>query len=389
MAHLRFIPDTIERLSFLADLATGYERAGDDPASEASAQPVPDGIARCVSYVSTPQGKKPLLKAVMTSACENNCHYCGLRAGRGRTRRESFTPDEIAQAFDRMQRGGIVDGIFLSSGILNGGPTVQDKIIDTIEIIRSKYQYQGYVHLKIMPGAEYDQVVRAMQIADRVSVNLEGPNPRRLNALAPAKAFQTQLLERLLWTETLRREHRHDLGIRASTVTQFVVGAVGETDLELLSTSAQLYAQGGITRAYYSAFSPITDTPFEGLSPASPRREFRLYQASFLLRDYEWDVEELPFRGEGNLPLEIDPKLAWADAHLREAPVEIMKAERRDLMRVPGIGPKGADIILKARRRGRISDLSHLHALGIRALDRLAPYVLLDGHRPAQQLRLF
>jgi predicted DNA-binding helix-hairpin-helix protein len=279
----------------------------------------------------------------------------------------------------------MAQGIFLSSGIIKGGVTAQDKIIDAIEIIRNRYHYQGYVHLKIMPGAEYDQILRALQLADRVSINLEGPTQERLNALAPGKNLADELLERLRWAHQIRRQHY----LRASIVTQFVVGAVGDTDLELLSISDKLYQQIGLARAYYSGFSPIEDTPFENLTPTLPLRETRLYQASFLLRDYGWNVEELPFEGAGNLRLDVDPKRAWADEVLRPAPVDLMRAERADLLRVPGIGPKGADAIMKARRRGRLTDLSHLRSIGIRAPEQAAPYILLDGRRPPQQLALF
>jgi predicted DNA-binding helix-hairpin-helix protein len=145
----------------------------------------------------------------------------------------------------------------------------------------------------------------------------------------------------------------------------------------------------GLARAYYSAFSPVAHTPFEHLAPALPLRERRLYQSSFLLRDYDWDVEDLPLEDGGSLRLDVDPKRAWADLHLRAAPLDVMYAERTALLRVPGIGPKGADAILKARRQGHLRDLAHLRAIGIRAPEQAAPYILLDGRRPPQQLALF
>lgn len=223
-----------------------------------------------------------------------------------------------------------------------------------------------------------------MQLADRISINLEGPNQDRLTALAPKKDFNNELLQRLAWAHQIRQN-----GARASTVTQFVVGAVGDTDVELLSLSERLYRQMGLARAYYSAFHPISDTPFENLPTTLPVREFRLYQSSFLLRDYGWNVEDLPFEQSGNLRLDVDPKRAWADLNLRHAPIEIMRASRDQLMRIPGFGPKAADNILKARRTGHLTDLSHLRALGIRAPEQAAPFILLDGHQPAVQLSLF
>jgi predicted DNA-binding helix-hairpin-helix protein len=282
-----------------------------------------------------------------------------------------------------------VDGIFLSSGIIKGGVTTQDKIIDTIEIIRRKHSYRGYVHLKIMPGSEYAQLERAMMLADRVSINLEGPTQERLNALAPKKDFAGELLNRLAWAHDIREKLRREGRKAASIVTQFVVGAVGDTDLELLTLTERLHRQMGLARAYYSAFHPIEQTPFENLTAVLPLREHRLYQASFLLRDYGWDSEDLSFVDDGNLRLDVDPKRAWADAHLRQQPIDVMLADKAALMRIPGIGPKGAEAILKARAQRRLTDLSQLRALGIHAPDQAAPYILLDGQRPPQQLPLF
>ncbi len=216
-----------------------------------------------------------------------------------------------------------------------------------------------------MPGVEFEQLYRAMQLADRVSVNLEGPTQERLSALAPKKDFMGELLRMLEWAETIRQEN------------------------QLLSISNRLYRQMGLTRAYYSGFSPVEQTPFENLAPTDPLREHRLYQASFLLRDYGWGVEDLSFLEDGNLRTDIDPKRAWAERYLRAAPVDVMKADRRQLLRVPGIGPKGADAILRVRRLGRLTELAHLRQLNIRAPEQAAPYILLDGHRPAMQMRLF
>jgi predicted DNA-binding helix-hairpin-helix protein len=375
-------PNTLEKLDLMGD-STQFEPAGDQPASESRPRRASNALP-CVTNVSTPTGAKPIMKTMMTTACERNCYYCPFRAGRGKTQRVTFKPDEMASTFDQLQSSGIAQGLFLSSGIIKGSVTTQDKILDTVEIIRQKYNYKGYVHLKIMPGAEYDQLYRAMQLADRVSINLEGPTQERLTALAPKKDFAGELLQRLAWAHQIRQS-----GIRASTVTQFVVGAVGDTDLELLSLSERLYRQMGISRAYYSGFGPVMDTPFENLNATLPIRELRLYQSSFLLRDYGWGVEELPFEGDGNLRLDVDPKRAWADIYLRQKPLDVMRADRADLMRIPGIGPKGADAILCARRKGHLTDLSQLRAIGIRTPEQAAPYILLDGRRPPIQLSLF
>ncbi len=225
-----------------------------------------------------------------------------------------------------------------------------------------------------------------MQIADRVSVNLEAPNQMRLDALAPKKDFDAELLRMLHMAEQIRRDHPGQK--LASTVTQFVVGAVGDTDVELLSLTSGLYRELKLARAYYSSFNPVTETPLEGVAPTDPRREFRLYQSSFLLRDYNWEVEDLPFQPDSNLPLDVDPKRAYADIHLRDNPVEVNTADRDQLMRLPNVGPKSAEALLRARRHSRITDLAQLRKLGIRAPEAAAPYLLLDGNQPPVQMSL-
>lgn len=345
-----------------------------------------------VTHVHLPNGRMmPLLKTMMTSACERDCHYCPFRAGRSATRRVTFSPDEMAKAFIDMRRAGAVDGLFLSSGIIGGGVRAQDKLLDTADIIRRKYGYQGYIHLKIMPGSERDQVYRAMQLADRLSINLEAPTPERLSALAPKKAFAAELLTPLRWMEEIRRDEPAGRGWKGrwpSSVTQFVVGAVDESDLELLNVTHHLTRTAGLKRAYFSAFSPVGETPLENRPAEDPWREHRLYQASFLFRDYGFDLEEMPFDARGRLPLDTDPKRAWAEVHLCETPVELNRAEREELLRVPGIGPKGAEAIVRARRRATLRSLGELRQIGVRTKD-IEPFVLLDGRRPEYQLRLF
>ncbi|HEX2979892.1 MAG TPA: hypothetical protein VHO48_06490, partial [Anaerolineaceae bacterium] len=173
-----------------------------------------------------------------------------------------------------------------------------------------------------------------------------------------------------------------------STVTQFVVGGVGENDLELLTTTEYLYRRLNLKRAYFSGFEPISDTPLEGHPPTNPWREHRLYQASFLLRDYGFDLEDMPFEQTGYLPLGVDPKKAWAEVNLSQAPVEINRADRHELLRVPGIGIKGVEAILAARQRQRVHSLGELRALGIQ-VNRVAGYILIDGKRPPIQASLF
>jgi len=344
-----------------------------------------DDLGGAIHNAVMPNGKRiALLKTMLTSACERDCTYCAFRKGRD-FRRATFTPDELACLFMGLYQKGVAEGVFLSSGIAGGGARVQDRIIATAELLRRRYEFSGYIHLKIMPGAEQEQIVAAMRLADRVSVNLEAPNADRLAQLAPHKAFNEELLQRLRWIEEIRRKTP---GRWPSSTTQFVVGAVGESDVELLTTTEFLHRQAGLARAYFSSFAPVPDTPLEDRPPSPSLREHRLYQSSFLVRDYGFTVEELPFETSGNLPLESDPKLAWARRHLAHAPVELNTASRRDLLRVPGIGPKGADKLLRERRRGRLRDLSDLRKLRI-AAQRAAPFILLDGRRPVHQLSLW
>jgi predicted DNA-binding helix-hairpin-helix protein len=347
--------------------------------------------ASFVHPAQLPNGKQVvLLKTLLSSACERDCYYCPFRAGRD-FRRATFKPQEFAELFMKLNQAKLAEGIFLSSGIAAGGANTQNKIIDTAEILRKKLGFRGYMHLKIMPGAEKGQVERMMQLADRVSINLEAPNTERLAKLAPHKIFIEELLRPLKWVEEIRRSqpaHKFWNGKYPSTVTQFVAGGADESDLELLTTTNWLMKNVRLTRAYYSAFFPIRDTPLENKAAVDPLREHRLYQASFLLRDYGFDLEELPFIQNGNLPLPTDPKLAWAQQNLKEKPLEINKADKRELLRIPGIGLKGAEAILQARRGGKLRDVTALRKLGI-VVARAAPFMLLDGKKPASQIAMF
>ncbi len=379
--------DALERLKFLSS------EMQHEPAEDAGCpQPLRNHRSKEVylSKAVLPNGQRiTLLKSLLTSACERNCYYCPFRAGRD-TRRETFKPEEYARTFINLYRAGLVEGSFLSSGIIGGGVRTQDQLLDTADILR-RMGYTGYLHLKIMPGAERDQVLRAMQLADRLSINLEAPNSQRLERLAPGKLFTEELIRPLRWVEEIRRSQpgHHGWNQRwPSTVTQFVVGGADESDVELLKTSEYLYRALRLSRAYYSPFTPVTNTPLENHPATHPLREHRLYQASFLLRDYGFSVEELAFDVQGNLPLQSDPKHAWAMAHLSQAPLEINRASRKDLLRIPGIGPKAADTIIRLRRQERLRSLDALAHAGIQA-QKAAPFILLDGRRPNHQLSLW
>lgn len=340
-----------------------------------------------ISQAQLPNGKRiNLLKTLLTSACERNCFYCPFRIGRD-FHREKFTPEELAKLFMGLVRSGIVQGLFLSSGIAGGGMRTQDRLLDTAYILRHRLGYRGYIHLKIMPGAERDQVYQAMLLANRVSINLEAPTDERLELLAPRKQFMSELMAPLQWIEEIRSQPPPVDAWRghwASSATQFVVGAVGETDVELLQTTSYLHASLRLSRVYFSSFNPIADTPLENLPHSDPQREHRLYQAAYLLRDYGFQMEELAYDHKGFLHLDTDPKLVWANQNLRHSPIEINQASPRELIRIPGIGPKSAQRIIRARRQIRLVNLDQLGKLGVK-IHKMTDFILLDGRRPAFQ----
>lgn len=386
--------DVLEKIKLTA-LNMPFEAAEDVGLPQALSNCPPDLTSLAARFPVTqahlPNGRTiPLLKTMQTSVCERDCYYCCFRAGRD-TPRASLTPDELASAVVRLTQAGIAKGLFLSSGLAGGGVRTQDKLIATAEILRHKYHYREYIHLKIMPGAQKDQIFRAMQLGDRVSINLEGPTETSLAALAPHKVFFEELLTPLQMIEDIRRSASPQLAWKhawPSSCTQFVVGAVGETDLDLLQTTHQLQTQFKITRAYYSNFSPVIHTPFEHLPPSNPWRQHRLYQAFFLLRDYQFDFEELPFNPIGNLNLDKDPKLLWAEAHLQHDPIEINTADYPQLLRIPGIGAVNAKKIIQMRNYGKIREMHTLRKIGI-PTTRAARFIVLDGRRPPYQHALF
>ena len=235
--------DTLVELSGQMELEHAEDRSDSqsrsEPAKPACFTPK-EKRAAFVQPAWLPNGKQvKLLKTLLTSACERDCFYCPFRAGRD-FRRATFKPQEFAELFMKLHQSSLAEGIFLSSGIAAGGANTQNKILDTAEILRNKLGFRGYLHLKIMPGAERDQVQRLMQLADRVSINLEAPNKERLSKLAPNKNFSEELFRPLKWVEEIRQSQPAYKGWNGrwpSTVTQFVAGGSDESDLELLSTT--------------------------------------------------------------------------------------------------------------------------------------------------------
>jgi len=314
---VRVEPDASQKIKILGRSAQ-YDLCGETCGTQAARQR--GELGRWIYPAVMPDGTRVnLLKVLMTNACEKNCAYCANRVGRD-VRRARFEPDELARLFDQMHRAGLIRGMFLSSGICGGATRTMDRMIATVEIIRARYGFEGYVHLKLLPGATRDQVYRAGQIANRVSVNLEAPNFERLNRIAPRKA-RDEVLNPMRWAaEFARRDRRW---APAGQTTQFVVGAADESDREILTTVSHLYERLNLHRAYFSAFQPIRDTPLEGHPITPPWREHRLYQCDFLFREYGFKLDELVFDPDGDLDRATDPKTTWACAHPECFPVEV------------------------------------------------------------------
>lgn len=315
-----------------------------------------------------------LLRILMTNVCSFNCHYCPMRRDR-ELPRTLLRPQEMVRIFLEAVARGWASGLFITTGIPSRPAKVMDDLIETLELLRVRHQYRGYIHVKIVPGAEEAQVDRITALANRVSINLETPCGDSLAAIAPEKRLETALI-------TLRRAQRRVLEARdegrdgrpgdplrpggtAGITTQFVVGATSDTDHAIIAKATELYARGGLHHVHFSAFRPIRDTPLERARGAPPLREHRLYQADHLLRRYGFARDELVFDGAGGLPLAHDPKLAWAIAHPERFPVEVRTASYEDLLRVPGIGPLVARRIVVERRRAMPRDLGDLRKLGV------------------------
>jgi predicted DNA-binding helix-hairpin-helix protein len=378
-------PDVQQKLAIL-----GAE-AGDEITSVPATQSIQEGVRHATGFIYNAQqsggGTTKLFKVLQTNACRFACKYCFTSCAI-RRKRTTFKPDELATTFIGLTQQKRADGLFLSSGIVPDANTTMEKMLATVERLRLKEGYTGYIHLKLIPGASFEYVERAVELADRVSLNLEAPNARRLADLAPDKEFAGSMWGRMAWAaELMKRARQQGRKAARSLVTQFVVGAVGESDRELLETVQRAHRELGLWRAYFSAFHPIERSPLAEQPAEDPTRALRLYQSDFMVRDYGFRYDELPFDEHGLLPRDKTPKQAWAERNLHE-PVEINRAPRELLLRVPGIGPKSADKIVAARRENRLRDLSQLRALGV-TTGWAAPYVLLDGRRSGVQLRLW
>jgi len=346
------------------------------PGSQVTAE---DLLAPSITRIFRPNGAPmAVLKVLLTNACHYDCLYCANRANR-RFPRRSFRPEELASAFIDLRERDLVTGLFLSSGIHGSAADTMADMITAVEILREKHRFTGYIHLKVLPGAPYDCVRRAVELADRVSVNMEAPTQHSLDRLATRKHLSDQIITRMHWIRDAARK-AGEAKLKSGQTTQFVVGPGGESDREILTCVVALRTSVGLRRAYFSAFSPISDTPLEGEPPAPPLRQHRLYQAEWLLREYGFTLPEIPLGADGRLSLDTDPKLAYALCNLQLFPLEVNDATQHDLLRVPGIGPTSARRILAARRRGRLMTEADLRASGL-SFRRAAPFLLCGGRR--------
>lgn len=369
-------PDTEEKLALLG-YAARHDLCGTAPVRQRHSgrrkRRVPPGLYPAV----LPDGRVAcLFKVLLTNVCANDCAYCQNRLG-GRGREASFRPEELARAFIDLNRRGLAHGLFLSSGVPGDPDEAMKDLVDVLEILRNRYAYRGYIHAKILPGSSRAAVERACQLADRASINLEFPNPERLSMASRRKDFEGSLFSRLSW---LGEIHRGGL-LRSGLTTQFVVGAAGESDREILATLGRVYAEHSLRRAYFSSFNPLLGTPWEDKPPASTLREHRLYQADFLHRLYDFAWEEIPLDEAGRLPMDKDPKMAWALNHPEFFPLEVNNAGLKELLRIPGIGHKSAERIIDLRKETKLRDLWQLRRLGA-VVGRTAPFVLLNGRLP-------
>ena len=308
-----------------------------------------------------------MMRVMQTNACSLKCRYCATRCGR-KLRRTIFQPEELASVFYAAHKKGYTDGLFLTSGIPGSPVGMMDKLLATLEILRKRYKFGGYIHLKILPGAEPEQIVQAARLASRISLNCEAPSDAALSEIAPEKSLSKVILPSIQKAGELWKAGKLEGKklVPSGVTTQFMVGPGGERDKEILSLVSQLEGNGLLHHAHFSTFAPMSDTPFENLAPTPFARSFRLYQAEYLLRIYKLSREEIPLEKNGNLSLEFDPKLHRAILHPELFPVEIKTDSYELLLTVPGIGPVSARRILTARREGTIFEPKDLAKLGVR-----------------------
>ena len=322
--------------------------------------------------------KIPLFKTLLTNKCKNDCKYCINQSKRDFTRLE-LSPEELARAFLGYYGRGLVNGLFLSSGISGDVDSTMEKQIETVSLLRKKYGYDDYIHLKIVPGASRDSIKRAMALANRVSINIEAATPSGLAELSSTKDYNRDILKRLSWINSL--QNKSTTYPNSTHTTQLIVGANDESDREILSRMEKIYKKSDLKRTYFSAFTPIEDTEFANRQACSTDRTSKLYNADSLLNDYHYDVKELVFDENDKLSLTQDPKILAAK-NMNIFPVEINSAPFVDLIRVPGIGIKSGHRIISIRKKMPFKSEEQLKRLGV-VVERAKPYIKIDGEYQA------
>ncbi len=364
----------LEKLQILSDAAkydvactsSGVDRKGD---GKGMGNSISAGIChsfsgdgRCIS----------LLKVLYTNECIFDCKYCVNRAANDVVR-TSFTPEELSRLTMEFYRRNYIEGLFLSSGVKGSPDETMEELIRTVELLRKHYHFQGYIHLKAIPGASSDLIEKAGYLADRMSVNLELPTAEGLRRLAPHKTRRTILkpmkqiqIQHGANKEELAVYHHAPKFVPAGQSTQMIIGATGESDYEIVSVAESLYEQFSLKRVFYSAFVAVNEDKDLPMLPFGPPllREHRLYQADWLIRFYGFHASELLSEKRPNFNLFLDPKCNWAISHLEYFPVEINKADYYMLLRVPGIGEKSAKRILGARKTHSL-DFEDLQRIGV------------------------
>lgn len=330
-----------------------------------------------------------LMRILMTNACSFNCHYCPMRRDRDMPR-TLLKPAELVRIFLAAVAREWCTGLFLTTGIPGRPVKVMDDLIEVLTLLREKHRFAGYIHVKMVPGAQVAQIERLTQLATRVSMNLEAPCGDTLARIAPEKNLGSALvqLERVRGQVNERRSEEREgrprnallPGGTAGMTMQFVVGATPDTDRTIMGRVSELYAGRGIHHTHFAAFRPIRDTPLENVRATPAVREQRLYQTDYLLRDYGYAPSEIVYDESGNLPLANDPKTAWALAHPEHFPMEVRTASRGALLRVPGIGPASARRIVAERISTAIRGLADLRAMGV-VTTRAAGFLTLGGRR--------
>jgi putative DNA modification/repair radical SAM protein len=344
------------------------------------------GTGICHSY--TPDGRcVSLLKILLTNFCIYDCLYCVNRRS-SNVQRARFTPEEVVQLTLDFYRRNYIEGLFLSSGIIRNPDYTMEQVVRIARTLRVDHQFRGYIHLKTIPEASPDLIAEAGKWADRLSINVELPTQSELNVLAPEKNLERieismrNIKARVEQAKAERRQNaKAPVFAPAGQSTQMIVGATPASDAIILQRASSLYHRQSLRRVYYSAFSPIPDASSKLPLTAPPLvREHRLYQADWLMRFYGFDVAELTTRDEPNLPLNFDPKLAWALRNRGKFPVDLNKAPREILLRVPGLGVRNVNRILCIRRWHsiRLIDLTRLRV----PLTKAMPFIIVADHTP-------